>query len=45
MMMLKEGVGYAVIINQLSEKLIEQYEARIKEKDELIVLLKNDRKF
>ena len=44
-MMLKEGVGYAVIINQLSEKLIEQYEARIKEKDELIVLLKNDRKF
>lgn len=28
------GVGYAKKVNQLSEKLIEQYEARLKEKDE-----------
>lgn len=30
----------AYIINQLSEKLIEQYQARIAEKDQLIALLK-----
>lgn len=30
----------ALIINQLSEKLIEQYEYRIKEKDEFINVLK-----
>ncbi|MEZ4853033.1 helix-turn-helix domain-containing protein [Flavobacterium sp.] len=30
----------AYIINQLSDKLIEQYELRLKEKDELIALLK-----
>ncbi len=27
------GIGYAQVVNQLSEKLIEQYEARILEKD------------
>lgn len=32
----------AIIVNQLSEKLIEQYEQRIKEKDEIIADL-NDR--
>ncbi len=31
----------ALVINQLSEKLIEQYELRLKEKDELIKELKN----
>jgi transcriptional regulator with XRE-family HTH domain len=36
------GVGYAETINQLSEKLIEQYELRLKEKDELIALLKKN---
>jgi transcriptional regulator with XRE-family HTH domain len=30
----------AYIINQLSEKLIEQFEKRLKEKDEIIALLK-----
>ena len=30
------GVGYAEVVNQLSEKLIEQYETRLKEKDERI---------
>lgn len=34
------GVGYAEIVNQLSEKLIELYEERIKEKDEIIAELK-----
>lgn len=34
------GGGYVQIVNQLSDKLIEQYEQRIKEKDELINLLK-----
>jgi transcriptional regulator with XRE-family HTH domain len=31
----------ALIINQLSEKLIEQFEIRIKEKDETILFLKS----
>jgi transcriptional regulator with XRE-family HTH domain len=35
----------AVIINQLSEKLIEQYEARLKEKDELINLLQEQNNY
>ena len=30
------GVGYAETINQLSDKLIEQMEERLKEKDEII---------
>jgi transcriptional regulator with XRE-family HTH domain len=30
------GGGYIQIVNQLSDKLIEQFEARIKEKDALI---------
>ena len=30
------GGGYIQIVNQLSEKLIEQYEARLSEKDEII---------
>jgi hypothetical protein len=34
------GVGYAEIVNQLSEKLINQFEERIKEKDEIISELK-----
>lgn len=34
-----DNVGY--IFNQQSEKLIEQYEIRLKEKDEQIMLLKN----
>lgn len=33
-------VGYAEVVNQLSDKLIEQYEQRLKQKDELIALLK-----
>ncbi len=38
----KGGVAINLgIINQLSEKLIEQYELRLKEKDELIKELKN----
>lgn len=36
----KGGVGYVQIVNQLSDKLIEQFEQRLKEKDELIALLK-----
>ena len=31
----------AYIINQLSEKLIEQYEKRLADKEEIIALLKN----
>lgn len=31
-----------IITNQLSEKLIEQYETRLKEKDEIIAFLKNN---
>ena len=34
------GGGYVQIVNQLSDKLIEQYEQSIKEKEELIALLK-----
>ena len=34
------GVGYAEVVNQLSDKFIEQYEQRLKQKDELIALLK-----
>ncbi len=34
------GVGYAETINQLSEKLMEQMEARLKEKDEMIAALR-----
>ncbi|MCM4157618.1 helix-turn-helix transcriptional regulator [Gramella sp. AN32] len=38
----QQGGNSAYFINQvLSEKLIEQYEARLKEKDEIIKLLKN----
>jgi transcriptional regulator with XRE-family HTH domain len=36
----QQGGNGAFIINQLSEKLIEQYEQRIKDKDEIIDLLK-----
>ncbi len=36
----QEGGNNGYIINQLSDKLIEQYEIRIKEKDELITHLK-----
>lgn len=34
------GGGYIQIVNQLSEKLIEQFEKRLKEKDELIAVLR-----
>jgi len=34
------GVGYAEIVNQLSEKLIELYEKQLEEKDDLIEELK-----
>jgi transcriptional regulator with XRE-family HTH domain len=34
------GGGYIQIVNQLSEKLVEQFELRIKEKDEIIAILK-----
>lgn len=34
------GVGYAEVVNQLSEKLISLYERQIKEKDELIEEMK-----
>lgn len=34
------GVGYAEVVNQLSEKLIALYEKQLKEKDELINDLK-----
>ncbi len=35
-----KGGNNALIINQLSEKLIEQYEIRLKEKDEIIAELR-----
>ena len=35
------GVGYAEVVNQLSEKLIEQYEERIKDLKQTILDLKN----
>lgn len=35
-----QGVGYAELVNQLSDKLIEEFEQRLGEKDELIALLK-----
>lgn len=34
------GGGYVQIVNQLSDKLIEQFELRLKEKDEIIAMLK-----
>lgn len=34
------GGGFIQIVNELSEKIIEQYENRLKEKDEIINLLK-----
>ena len=34
------GVGYVETINQLSDKLIEQMEARLREKDEIIAELR-----
>lgn len=34
------GVGYAEVVNQLSEKLIALYEKQLKEKDEIIKELK-----
>jgi transcriptional regulator with XRE-family HTH domain len=34
------GVGYAEVVNQLSEKLIALYEKQLKEKDDLIKELK-----
>ena len=34
----------ALVVYQLSEKLIEQYEARLKEKDEIIAVLLKERK-
>ena len=37
----QQGGGGYIQINQLSEKLIQQYEERIKEKDEIINDLKN----
>ena len=37
------GVGYAKVVNQLSEKLIEQYEERIKELKETIAELKSNK--
>jgi transcriptional regulator with XRE-family HTH domain len=42
----KGGVAFAYnsTINQLSEKLIEQYELRIKEKNDMIALLKETKK-
>jgi transcriptional regulator with XRE-family HTH domain len=36
------GVGYAEVVNQLSEKLIEQFEFRLKEKEETIDIQKNE---
>jgi transcriptional regulator with XRE-family HTH domain len=38
------GVGYAEVVNQLSEKLIEQFEARLIEKDLIIIDLKEQLK-
>ncbi|WP_310555271.1 helix-turn-helix transcriptional regulator [Flavobacterium sp.] len=37
----KKGDNNGLVINQLSEKLIEQYELRLKEKDEIIADLKS----
>lgn len=34
------GVGYAEVVNQLSEKLIELYEKQLKEKETIIIELK-----
>lgn len=34
------GVGYAEVVNQLSEKLIKLYETQLSEKDALIIELK-----
>lgn len=39
----KKGDNNGVVINYLSEKLIEQYEIRIKEKDEIIRILKENK--
>ena len=36
----KKGDNNGLVINQLSDKLIEQYEIRLKEKDEVIADLK-----
>lgn len=38
------GVGYAEVVNQLSEKLIEQFETRLLEKDLIIKELKEQLK-
>ncbi len=38
------GVGYAEVVNQLSEKLIELYEKQLKEKDVVIKELKEQLK-
>ena len=38
------GVGYAEVVNQLSEKLIELYEKQIQEKDAIIAELKENLK-
>ena len=40
----QQGGNGAFIINQLSEKLIEQYEQRLKDKDEIIAILKEQLK-
>ena len=37
----KGGVGYAEVVNQLSEKIIELYEKQLLEKDRIIVELKS----
>jgi transcriptional regulator with XRE-family HTH domain len=37
----KGGGGYIQIVNELSDKLIEQFEIRLKDKDETITLLNN----
>ena len=37
----KKGVNNGLVINQLSEKLIDQYEKRINEKDDIIKELKD----
>lgn len=39
-----EGNNNGIVINQISEKLIEQYELRIKEKNQQILELKNELK-
>jgi transcriptional regulator with XRE-family HTH domain len=39
----KKGDNNGLVINQLSEKLIEQYELRLKEKDEIIKELKKSK--